>query len=178
MPRFTVTFRLQTLMLLIASAGRAIALNPIERFATDFIAPRFFQWFANSEAVARLHQDHVDASQVRHMMKGSLLAEAPDAAKLDFAQSPAGVAVANFMRLEQQHIGVWKIEKIVEAAGTGFDADAARKRLELETGSTKVVVFSFVDCPWYGTTVAEKTTTSCTTFASHVTHSYRSCGIT
>ena len=126
----------------------AVAANPLQRFATDIVAPKFFAWFASSEGMAKLHQEHVDSPIVRHMIKGSVLASAPDDAKLDFARSSAGAAVADFMRLEQQHIGQWKIERIVEAAGPSFDAPSARAQLMSEGISSKVVVYSFVDCPW------------------------------
>ena len=52
------------------------------------------------------------------------------------------------MALEQQHIGDWKVERIVEAAGEGFEASAARAALVDAVGAHPVVVFSFVDCPW------------------------------
>ncbi len=127
-----------------------LSLNPMQKFANDVLAPKFFAWFASSDAVAAMHQQHVDSPTVRHMIKGSPLADAPDAAKIDFAKSAAGAAVADFMALEQQNIGKWKVDKIVEAAGAGFDAAAARRRLLDAVGSTeqRVVVFSFVDCPW------------------------------
>ena len=88
--------------LLLASA--AAFPSPIERFATEVLAPRFFAWFASSKGVAKLHQEHVASPTVRHMIKGSFLASAPDDAKLDFARSAAGAALADFMRLEQEHI--------------------------------------------------------------------------
>ena len=56
--------------------------------------------------------------------------------------------VAEFMRLEQQYIGDWKLERIVEAAGTDFDPIAARDLLVAEATTAPVVMFSFVDCPW------------------------------
>lgn len=112
------------------------------------LAPRFFDWFKNSEGVAKLHADHVQSETVQHMMKGTPLVGAPDKLKLDFARGAAGKAVADFMRTEQRFIGDWKIERIVEAAGLGFDADAMRARLLKEVSTHPVVMFSFVDCPW------------------------------
>lgn len=119
-----------------------------KNFAADVLAPRFFKWFASSEGVAEIHRAHVEGPTVRHMLKGTVLADAPDAAKLDFAKSSAGAAVASFMKLEQEHIGTWKVERIIEAAGADFDAAAARESLERESSRARVVIFSFVDCPW------------------------------
>lgn len=112
------------------------------------IAERFFTWFTTSEAVARIHEKHVNGDKVMHMLKDTPFAAAPDDMKLDFARGPAGAAVADFMRLEQQYIGDWKLQRIVEAAGLDFDADQARADLILETERAPVVMFSFVDCPW------------------------------
>ena len=130
---------------LLVSVG---ALSPFDRFASEVVAPRFFAWFSSSQAVSDLHQKHVDSETVQHMVKGSPLASAPDEKKLDFARSAAGAAVADFMRLEQRNIGGWKVERIVEAAGDPYDATAERERLQREATSEKVVVFSFIDCPW------------------------------
>ena len=112
------------------------------------LAPRFFAWFQNSEGVAKLHSKHVAADQTVHMMQGTPFASAPDELKRDFARGPAGAAVARFMRLEQQYIGDWKIGRIVEAAGAGFDRAAAREELRQYLEASPVVLFSFVDCPW------------------------------
>ena len=109
---------------------------------------RFFEWFTKSEGVAKLHQKHVDGDQVLHMLKGTPMASASDELKLKFARSNAGAAVANFMKAEQQSIGGWKIERIIEAAGPDFDADAERAQLFEEVATHPIVVFSFVDCPW------------------------------
>lgn len=111
-------------------------------------AKSFFQWFKSSEAVAALHQKHVEGDTVVHMLKDTPFAAAPDSLKLDFARGPAGEAVAEFMRLEQQYIGDWKLDRIVEAAGADFDPVAARASLVSKASSTPVVLFSFVDCPW------------------------------
>lgn len=134
-----------TILLLSASAAAA---NPLQKFATQVVAPKFFAWFASSEGVAKIHKEHVEGDTVRHMMKGTPMASASDEAKLDFARSSAGAAVADFMKLEQQHIGQWKIDKIVEAAGADFDAAAGREEMLSAVGTARVVVFSFIDCPW------------------------------
>ena len=62
------------------------------------------------------------------MIKGSPLADAPDAA-IDFARSAGGKAVADFMALEQQNIGDWKVDRIVEAAGAGFRRHTSTRQL-------------------------------------------------
>ena len=117
-------------------------------FSLEQFAPKFFEWFSKSEAVAKVHAKHVKSETVSHMMKGTPLASAPASAKLDFARGRGGEAVAEFMRMEQKHIGTWKVKKIVEAAGADFDADKAHSRLLQEIASQPVVMFSFVDCPW------------------------------
>ena len=111
-------------------------------------AKLFFNWFKSSEAVAAIHRKHVQGDTVQHMLKSTPFAAAPDELKLQFARGPAGAAVSEFMRLEQQYIGDWKLERIVEAAGTDFDPIAARDLLVAEATTAPVVMFSFVDCPW------------------------------
>ena len=112
------------------------------------LAPRFFDWFKTSENIAAMHQKHIESETVVHMMKGTPFATAPDTAKLDFARSTVGAAVVSFMQLEQQYIGDWKVQRIVEAAGADFDAAGARLALSDHIASAPVVIFSFVDCPW------------------------------
>jgi len=108
----------------------------------------FFEWFSASDGVAALHKKHIEGDVALHMLKGTPMAAAPDSLKLDFARSGAGQAVANFMKAEQQHIGGWKVDRIVEAAGSEFNAVCWRQRLLEEVASSQVVLFSFVDCPW------------------------------
>mmetsp|Transcript_38994 Transcript_38994/g.64759 ORF Transcript_38994/g.64759 Transcript_38994/m.64759 type:complete len:243 (+) Transcript_38994:164-892(+) len=139
---------LRSLLLLLILASSTGALSPWDRLLSEVVAPRFFSWFTSSDGVADLHQKHVSSSSVQHMIKGSPLASAPDAAKIDFARSRAGKAVAQFMMAEQRNIGAWKVDRIVEAAGPEFDAEAERRQLLRRVVSNRVVVFSFVDCPW------------------------------
>lgn len=135
---------MRTLILLALLVSRpAAALKLLED-----LAPKFFDWFTNNDGVAKIHQKHVASETVQHMMKGTPLVDAPDSAKLDFARSSGGAAVAEFMRQEQKHIGGWKVDRIVEAAGADFDAASERERLLREAQSAPIVVFSFVDCPW------------------------------
>ena len=68
--------------------------------------------------------------------------------KLDFAKGPIGRSVAKFMWLEHMHIGEWKTERIVEAAGPSFDATSARSALVAAAATAPAVLFSFTDCPW------------------------------
>ena len=63
------------------------------------------------------------------MMKSTPLVDAPDTAKLEFATSFMGRMVANIMAKEQQLLGDWKIEKIVEAAGNDFDEEMSHDNL-------------------------------------------------
>jgi glutaredoxin len=112
------------------------------------LARRFFAWFQQSAAVSSLHHKHIASETVVHMLQNTPFAAAPDEMKRDFARGAGGAAVAKFMQLEQQHIGEWKRDRIVEAAGTEFDAAAARAALVSEVCDQPVVLFSFVDCPW------------------------------
>lgn len=82
-----------------------------------------------------------------------------------------GRMVANVMAKEQELLGDWKIEKIVEAAGEEFDEVVSNENLRRilwngydddpdssssrvlgtniqRKSSPKVTLFSFVDCPW------------------------------
>uniref|UniRef100_A0A7S4M2M1 Glutaredoxin domain-containing protein n=1 Tax=Prymnesium polylepis TaxID=72548 RepID=A0A7S4M2M1_9EUKA len=82
------------------------------------------------------------------MIKGTPFAGAPDDLKLRFVDESGGQFVSDFMQLEQRLLGDWKVGKIVEAAGEGFDSAAARQDMRALVGSRPVVCFSFVDCPW------------------------------
>lgn len=74
---------------------------------------------------------------------------APDASKLEFADSFMGQIVANIMAKEQELLGYWKIEKIVEAAGDAFDEEKSHENLiKILCNGPKVTLFSFEDCPW------------------------------
>lgn len=128
----------------------ALLLAPVSAFSLfDTLAPRFFRWFTQSEAVKAAHAKHVEGEIAVHMMKGApWLADAPDAEKKAFARGAAGAAVAQFMKAEQRQIGQWKVDRIIEAAGADFDAALQRDRLLREAAGAPVVVFSFVDCPW------------------------------
>ena len=62
------------------------------------------------------------------------------------------------MKKEQEVLGDWKIDKIVEAAGVEFDQVQSHDNLlrilnqgytnEYDVAPPEVTVFSFVDCPW------------------------------
>ena len=114
----------------------------------DVIWGAALDWFKNSEMAAKRHQDHVNGDGVTHMMKGTPFVNAPDALKLRFVNDGAGRMVSEFMRREQQELGQWKVEKIIEAAGLEFDRRTAMQELKELARSAPVVVLSFVDCPW------------------------------
>ena len=47
------------------------------------LVPQLLDWFKNSEFVARKHAEHRQSESVVHMMKGTVLAAAPDDKKLE-----------------------------------------------------------------------------------------------
>ncbi|KAL7497986.1 hypothetical protein ACHAWT_006841 [Skeletonema menzelii] len=127
----------------------------------------------SSSLLNKLHQQHIESPTVSHMMKSTPLVDAPDSAKLQFATSFMGQVLANIMAKEQQLLGDWKIEKIVEAAGSDFDEEVSHDNLmrilrngyydsenldssveglgthrHRSTLRSPIVLFSFVDCPW------------------------------
>ena len=111
------------------------------------------EWFKTSNLAANLHAKHIASPQVEHMMKSTPLVKAPDAEKLQFAESYMGRLVSDMMLKEQRLLGRWKVQKIVEAAtkdGKTFQAEAAHSKLLHMLGENKatVTLFSFVDCPW------------------------------
>ena len=129
----------------------------------------FLNAIKSSSLLTDLHQQHIASPTVSHMMKSTPLVDAPDEAKLEFATSFMGRLVANIMAKEQELLGDWKIDKIVEAAGNEFDEEKSHENLmrillngydgngSISTSdssgltndwSPKVTLFSFVDCPW------------------------------
>ena len=130
----------------------------------------FLNAIKSSSLLTDLHQQHIASPTVSHMMKSTPLVDAPDEAKLEFATSFMGRLVANIMAKEQELLGDWKIDKIVEAAGNEFDEEKSHENLmrillngydssdSISSGDssglgshrspTKVTLFSFVDCPW------------------------------
>ena len=105
-------------------------------------------WVKSSKLFATLHEEHIASPQVRHMMKATPLVNAPDDAKMDFANGFFGHLVANMMASEQALLGDWKLEKIVEAAGEDFDENIGHDYLLQVLDKASVTIFSFVDCPW------------------------------
>ena len=105
-------------------------------------------WVTTSKLISDLHEEHVASEQVCHVMKSTPLVNAPDAAKMNFANGPFGRAMADLMKAEQSLLGDWKLGKIVEAAGEDFDASVGHRMLLDVLNHTPVTVFSFVDCPW------------------------------
>lgn len=130
--------------------------TPVPLVLLVFIAPSnafslekaIVEWAKSSKLLADLHQDHVAAPGVQHMMKATPLVKASDDDKIAFASGPWGKMVANVMRSEQEVLGNWKLEKIVEAAGDEFDEEKSFARLQELVNRAPVTVFSFVDCPW------------------------------
>ena len=118
--------------------------SPLERW----VIRRLLDWFQTSEFVETQHRNHVEASGVTHLLKGTPFADATDAQKTAFARSYLGRLVSRIIREEGLYLREWKIEKITEAAGEAYDAAAARADLEAQASTKPIVVFSFVDCPW------------------------------
>jgi len=108
-------------------------------------------WFKNSDVVAELHAKHVASPEARHMMKDTPLVTASDESKREFASGPIGDMVSKAMAAEQELLGDWKVQKIVEAAagdGRDFDEEASHAALLELVQNSKITLFSFVDCPW------------------------------
>lgn len=105
-------------------------------------------WVKSSSLFSELHQKHVASDTVQHMMKSTSLVDAPDEAKVRFANGPFGKMVADAMASEQKLLGDWKLGKIVEAAGDEYDEDDAHNDLLDVLDRAPVTIFSFVDCPW------------------------------
>eukprot|EP00984_Skeletonema_dohrnii_P022425 scaffold11553_cov82-Skeletonema_dohrnii-CCMP3373.AAC.1 len=109
----------------------------------------FLNAIKSSSLLTDLHQQHIASPTVSHMMKSTPLVDAPDEAKLEFATSFMGRLVANIMAKEQELLGDWKIDKIVEAAGNGFDEEKSHENLMrillngYDGGSNNVG-----NCPW------------------------------
>ncbi len=136
--------------LCIALCGDANAFAQTSK-QQPFVQKFLLDWFKNSEMVATLHSEHIKSSQVQHMMKSTSLVKASDDDKLRFAESFMGRLVSEAMAKEQQMLGKWKVEKIIETAAseTGvFDVEAGHEQLLSIIEKAPVTLFSFVDCPW------------------------------
>jgi glutaredoxin 3 len=101
----------------------------------------------DSPFIEEKHQEHCESTTVTHLFKGTPLVNLPDRYKLDFVDSWAGRALATVMAEEQAHLGHWKIEKILEAAGD-YNEEAARRELQDQIESSPILMYSFEDCPW------------------------------
>ena len=51
------------------------------------------------------------------------------------------------MAEEQDYLGDWKIQKIIEAAGD-YNVEKVMRRISNDIHSNQIVVYSFIDCPW------------------------------
>lgn len=116
--------------------------------SSSFIQNAIINYIKSSNVIATLHEEHVNSNQVQHMMKSTPLVNAPDDAKMDFANGIFGKMLADIMQSEQLLLGDWKIDKIVEAAGQDFNEDGSHLQLMDMLNEVPVTVFSFVDCPW------------------------------
>eukprot|EP00985_Skeletonema_marinoi_P021958 scaffold13732_cov86-Skeletonema_marinoi.AAC.2 len=107
----------------------------------------FLNAIKSSSLLTDLHQQHIASPTVSHMMKSTPLVDAPDEAKLEFATSFMGRLVANIMAKEQELLGDWKIDKIVEAAGNEFDEEKSHENL------MRILLNGYdsndsINCPW------------------------------
>jgi len=105
----------------------------------------------DSEFILKKHREHVESDRVTHLFKGTPFVSAPAKLKLQFVESWAGRALSAIVREEGIYLKSWKIDRIIEAAGNGFDEMAVRSIWGPEVLWAKgndVVVYSFEDCPW------------------------------
>jgi len=77
--------------------------------------------------VAEAHARHVSGDRAVHLLQGSPMASATDAAKIAFASGASGRAVAALVRWEQDYLGEWKEEMVREAAGADYSPEQARR---------------------------------------------------
>ncbi len=92
----------------------------IKERVSNYFADRFI----NSEFVEKKTMEAKELDYPIHMMKGGILARAPDWLKLCFLRSPAAWALNAFTRWEYNNLGQWKVEKITEIAA---EFDQARR---------------------------------------------------
>lgn len=101
----------------------------------------------DSSFIEEKHQEHVNNPSVTHLFKDTAVAALSDDLKLQFVNSWAGRALATVMQEEQDYLGDWKIQKILEAAGV-YDTEATRLEIDETVAAHPIVMYSFVDCPW------------------------------
>ncbi len=102
----------------------------------------------DSDLIDEKHAEHCASPSVTHLFKGTPLVNLPDELKLRFVDSWAGKVLATVMAEEQDYLGDWKIQKIIEAAGDDYDVEKVSERISNDINSNQIVVYSFVDCPW------------------------------
>lgn len=120
--------------------------SPVDS-STKRVIRQILTLLKSSQWIETKHQDHINSPTVTHLFKNTPLATLPNALKLDFVTSWGGKALATIMAEEQEFLGDWKMEKIIEAAGQ-YDCNRFRVEIEELVGSTPIVVYSFRDCPW------------------------------
>lgn len=112
---------------------------------------KVIRWFLDemrtSPLVEEKHAEHCQSFGVTHLFKGTPLVNLPDKYKLQFVDSWAGKTLATVMAEEQVHLGDWKIEKIIEAAGK-YDEEEVLQEMNDQINGSEVLMYSFEDCPW------------------------------
>ena len=136
---------------------------------------RILDQLKDSDFIATKHGEHVKSKSVTHLFQNTPLAKLPDRYKLDFVHSWAGRALERIMQEEQEYLGEWKIDKIVQAASSSlysekytnetscyyYNATEARHLIRQHiygglqqegaasmTNNRTIVMYSFMDCPW------------------------------
>jgi glutaredoxin len=115
--------------------------------ATTLVIRKVLDELRDSKFIQEKHLEHCQSPAVTHLFKGTPLAKLPDSYKLKFVSSWLGLALATVMAEEQVHLGDWKMEKILEAAGDDYDPMNTRQKINGQL-SVSIVMYSFIDCPW------------------------------
>lgn len=123
------------------------ALLPDREVLTTQVIRSILDQLKESDFIEEKHQEHVASTSVTHLFKNTPLAQLPDEYKLDFVSSWAGQALERVMKEEQDYLGDWKIEKIVQAA-SGTSPQEAQNQIQEHIDTAPIVMYSFVDCPW------------------------------
>jgi glutaredoxin len=126
--------------------GDAHATPPMT--ATTRVIRLVLDQLKDSSFIEEKHQEHVQNPGVTHLFKGTPLAAMSEELRLQFVESWAGTALAAIMQEEQDYLGDWKIQKILEAAGTAYDVGEIKWEIDSTIASHVIVVYSFIDCPW------------------------------
>lgn len=125
-------------------APASTAANPSQ---TSRVIRQVLDQMKGSPVIREKHEEHVQSDVAFHLFKGSFLVNMPDSLKLLFVNSWAGLAVETIMKEEQEYLGDWKTEKIIQAAGD-YDRDEVRSRIAQDISQYDIFMYSFADCPW------------------------------